>query len=163
NAEFSGGAASVHLDGGDRDVGARIDVLLEHLLVVHFVDVIAGKDEYVIRLLAADRINVLIHRIGGALIPVLRDAHLRGQNLDEIAHAHQRGPAPANMTIEAQSLVLGQYEYAAQVAIEAVRQGEIDDPKDSAERNRRLGAVTSKRPKPLPLAAGDQTVNRIAH
>ncbi len=50
----------------DGDVRTRRDVLLEHFLVIHFVDVIAGEDEDVIRLLAADGINVLVDGVGRA-------------------------------------------------------------------------------------------------
>ena len=34
-----------HLDAADRDVGAVLDVLLQHQLVVHLVDVVAGQDD----------------------------------------------------------------------------------------------------------------------
>ena len=34
-----------HLDAADGDVGLRIDVLAQHQLVVHLVDVVAGEDD----------------------------------------------------------------------------------------------------------------------
>ena len=77
HAETSGGFPRRDFEGGDGDVCAGFDVLLEHLLIIHFVDVIAGEDEDEVRLLAADRIDVLVDGVGGALVPVLRDAHLR--------------------------------------------------------------------------------------
>ena len=57
----------------------------QHLLVVHLVDVIAGEHDDVARVLADDRVEVLVHRVGGALVPVLADALLRRQDLDELA------------------------------------------------------------------------------
>ena len=36
-----------HFEAADRHVGARVDVLLQHLLVVHLVDVVAGQDDHV--------------------------------------------------------------------------------------------------------------------
>ena len=106
NAEFAGGRGGIHFDGGDGDVRSRGNVLLQHLLVIHFVNVVAGENEDVVRLLAADRIDILVHGVGSALIPVLRDAHLRRQNFDKVAVAHQRGPAATHVAIEAQRLVL---------------------------------------------------------
>src|SRR4029077_15580801 len=68
------GLGEIDLDGGQGDVGSRLFVLLHHLAVVHFVDVIAGKNDDVFGLLGADGINVLINRIGCALIPLVADA-----------------------------------------------------------------------------------------
>ena len=82
------------------DFGAGFDVLLEHLLVIHFVDVIAGKDEDEIGLFGANGINVLVDGVRGALIPVLGNAHLRGEDFDELAMAHQSGPTATNVAIE---------------------------------------------------------------
>ncbi len=72
---------------GDGRVAAGVHMLLEHLLVVHLVDVVAGKNDDVTRVFAANRIDVLVYGIGGAQIPVRRDAHLRRQNFDEFAEA----------------------------------------------------------------------------
>ena len=38
-----------HLDAADGHVGALLDVLLQHQLVVHLVDVVAGQDDDVVR------------------------------------------------------------------------------------------------------------------
>jgi len=64
-------------------------MLLEHLLVVHLIDVIAGKNDDVTRVLAANRVDILIHGVGGAEIPVCGNAHLRWQDFDEFAKAQQ--------------------------------------------------------------------------
>ena len=82
-------------------------MLLQHLLIIHFVNVIAGKNEDVVRLLAANRIDVLIHGVGRALIPVLRHAHLGRQDLHKVAVTHQRGPAAPHVPVEAERFVLG--------------------------------------------------------
>ena len=163
DAEFSGCGGRVHFDGRDGDVRAGFRVLLEHRLVIHLVDVVAGEDEDVVRLLAADGIDILIDGVGRALIPVLRDAHLRRQHLDEIAVAHESGPAAADVPVEAERLVLRENEDAAQVAIEAIGKREIDDAIDAAERNGRLGAVARERPKALALAASQENADRVAH
>ena len=38
-----------HFEAADGHVGARVDVLLQHQLVVHLVDVVAGEDDHVAR------------------------------------------------------------------------------------------------------------------
>ena len=48
-----------HLDAGDGDVGAVVDVLHQHALVVHLVDVVAGEDDEVLRPVAVDDVDVL--------------------------------------------------------------------------------------------------------
>src|ERR1700691_5496827 len=120
DAETAGGFLRRYFEGGDGDVCAGLDVLLEHLLVIHFVNVVAGKNENEIRLLGADGIDVLIYGVGGALMPVLRDAHLRSENFDEIAVAHEQRPTAAHVAIEAESFVLSEDEDAAQVAIQTI-------------------------------------------
>ena len=156
-------SCGIHFDGGDGDVGAGIDVLLEHFLVIHFVDVIAGKDEDEIGLLAADGIDVLIDGVGGALIPVLGDAHLRREHFDEIAVAHEQRPAAAHVAIEAEGFVLGKNEDAAQLAIQAIGERDVNDAVDAAEGDGRLGAIASERPKAFALATGQQDRKCVAH
>ena len=120
DAKAMGGFRGVGFDGGDGDVSAGIDVLLEHLAVVHLVDVIAGENDGISGTLAADGINILVDGVGGAQIPAGGDAHLRRQNFNEVAESHQRGPAQADMAIQAQRLVLREDEDAAQIAIDTV-------------------------------------------
>ena len=163
DAELPGGDGRIHFDGGNGDVRAGIDVLLEHLLVIHFVDVVAGKDEDVIGLLAADGIDVLINGVGRALIPMLRNAHLRRENFDEFAETHEGGPAAPDVAVEAERFVLREDEDAAQIAIEAIGKGDVDDAVNAAERNGGLGAIARERPKPLALAARQQHTDRVAH
>ena len=66
-----------------------VDVELQHLAVIHLVDVIAGQDDDVARVFALDRVHVLVDGVGGALVPVLADALLWRDDLDELARAPQ--------------------------------------------------------------------------
>ena len=143
----------VDFERGHGHVGAGVHMLLEHLLVVHLVDVVAGKNDDVAGVLAADRIDVLIHGIGRAQIPVRGNAHLRRQNFDEFAQAQQLRPALADVPVERERFVLRQDEYAAQIAVDAVGKGDIDDAINAAERHGGLGAVARQRPQPLALSA----------
>ena len=112
HAKLLGSFRGGNLNGGHADVGARIDVLLQHLGVIHFVDVIAGKNEHVFGALAANRIDVLVNGIGGALIPLLRNAHLRRKHFDEFTEAHQARPTGANVARKAERFVLRERENA---------------------------------------------------
>ena len=66
-----------HLEAGDRRRGAALAMEAQHARVVHLVDVVAGEDDDVLRVLARDRVEVLVDGVGGAEIPVLADALLR--------------------------------------------------------------------------------------
>src|SRR5712664_4354376 len=152
-----------YFDSRDGDVGAGVTVLLEHAAVIHFVDVIAGEDKNEFRALAADGVDVLVDSVGGALIPLLRDAHLRREDFDVVAEAGERRPASANVAVKAESLVLGENENAAEIRIDAVREGDVDDAIESTERNSGLGAVASERPEALALASGKENYDGIPH
>ena len=148
---------------GHGHVGAGIHMLLQHLLVVHFVDVVAGKNDDVAGVLAADRIDVLIDGVGGSQIPVGGNAHLRRQDFDEFAEAQQLRPALADVPVERKRFVLRQDEDAAQVAVDAIGKRDVNDAVDAAEGHGGLGAVARERPQPFALAAGQQNADRIAH
>ena len=63
-----------------------------------------------------------------------------GHDLDELAQlAAEIGlPAEMDVPVEAHRLVLGEDEVLADAAVEAVREGEIDDPVRPAKRHSRL-------------------------
>ena len=139
------------------------DMLFKHAAVIHFIDVIAGQNENVFGAFAADGIDVLVHGVGGALIPLLGDAHLRGKNFDVFAEPGERRPARANMAIEAEGFVLGENKNPAQIGIDAVGKGDVDDAVESAEGHGRLGAVARQRPQAFALTAGEKDSDGVAH
>jgi len=147
----------------DGDIRPRVGVLLKHFSVIHFINVIARQNHDVARTLAADGVDVLVDGVGGAEIPVGGDAHLRGKDFDEVAEAHDGRPAAADVAIEAEGLVLGEDEDAAEVAINAVREGDVDDAVDAAEGDGGFGAVAGERPEAFALSAGKQDTDGIAH
>src|SRR5712672_2686194 len=107
-----------NLNCGKSDVGGGIHVLLQHEAVIHFVDVVAGENQYVPRLLGADGINVLVNRVSGALIPLIADALHGGEHLDELSHFTTDDIPPfANVTVQRKSFVLGEDVDAAQVGV----------------------------------------------
>ena len=146
--------------GGDfdhrqRGAGAAFEVEAQHARVVHLVDVIAGQHDQVPRLLALDRVEVLVDGVGGALVPVLADPLLRVQHLDELAElVGDDAPAEAQVAGQRQRLVLQRDEDLAQPRVEAVAEGEVDDPVGAAEIDRRLGAFLRQRRQALADASG---------
>ena len=143
-----------HFDRGQRDLRPHVLMEAEHLLVIHLVDVVAREHDDVARVLADDRIQVLVDGVGGALIPVLADALLRRQDLDELAELlRHHGPALADVAVERERLVLGRDEDVAQSRVDAVAQDEVDDAVGAAEIHRRLGAIPRERGEPFAGAA----------
>ncbi len=93
-----------------RHVGAGLQMVLEHEPVIHFVNMVAGKNQYMPRLFGAYGIDVLVDRVGGSHVPISAHSLHGGQNLYEFAQflSHNAGPAFANMTIQRKRLVLGE-------------------------------------------------------
>ena len=151
------------LKRGHGHIRAGIHMLLKHFLVVHLVDVVAGQNDDVARVLAADGINVLVNGVGGSEVPIGGNAHLRRQDFDEFAEAEQLRPALAGVPVERKRFVLRQNKNAAEIAVDAVGKRDVDDPVDAAEGHGRLGAVARERPQPFALPACQQNADRIAH
>ena len=73
-------------------------MLAEHGGVIHLVDVVAGEDRTCSAPWRDQDVEVLVHRVGGALVPELVDALLRGQEIDELVDlAAQEAPAALKM------------------------------------------------------------------
>src|SRR5260370_30611838 len=120
HAKLLGGLRSWNVNGRNCDVRAGVAVLLQHPAVIHLVDMVARENENEFGTLAANGVDILVDRVGGALIPLLRNAHLRRQNLEVIPQPGQRRPAGADVPVQAESFVLREYEDAPQVRIDAV-------------------------------------------
>ncbi len=145
-----------HLDGGQRHDGVSFFVEPQHARIVHLVDVVARQHDDVPRLLAQDRVEVLIHRVGSPLVPVLADALLWREDFDEFAKFFgDHAPAHADVAIERQRLVLGGDENVSESRVDAIAEGEVDDAVRAPEVDGRLRAVFGQRVQPLACAAGE--------
>ena len=96
---------------------------------------------------------------------MLVDPLLRGHHVDELAQlaAQVALPADVDVPVEAHRLVLREDQVLANAAVEAVREREVDDAIDAAERHRRLGAVAGQRLQPRTLAAGQDHRQDFLH
>jgi len=138
-------------------------VLLKHAGVVHLVDLIAREDENELGALATDGVDILIDGVRRALIPLLRDAHLRGKHFDEFAEAHEMGPACTNVAIEAEGFVLRKDKNTAEGRIDAIGESNVNDAVKSAEGDGRLGTISGERPETFTLSTGKENSKCIAH
>ena len=75
---------------GDRHVGALTPVLLHERLVVHLVDVVARQDDHILGPFFLQRVDVLIDRVGRALIPLFVDPLLRRHDVDAFAQLRRQ-------------------------------------------------------------------------
>lgn len=143
-------------EGSDGDLGPAVDVLLEHEGVIHLVDVIAGEDEDVLRLLGPDGVDILVDGVRGSLIPGLGDALHRRQDLDKVAQliGSEGSPALADVAIEGERLVLGEDVHPAKVRIDAVGEGDVDDAVLTGKRYSRLCAIACQREETFPGTTG---------
>ena len=97
-------------------------MVLKHLLVIHLVDVITSKNQNVVWSLLFDRVNVLVDRVGGALVPLFVDALLRRNDVNEFAKfaTEKLTPTGVDMPVEAHRFVLSQQQNFSQAAVEAI-------------------------------------------
>jgi hypothetical protein len=140
-------------------------VVLQHAAVVHLVDVVAGEDDHVLGLLAADRVDVLVDRVGGAHIPVGAGALHGRQQLEELAQflRHNARPPFADVPVQRQRLVLGQDEDLAQAGVDAVGERDVDDAVVPAKGHGRFGAIAGKRKEPFSGSARKQNSKCVSH
>ena len=152
------------LEAAHRHVGVRLDVLLQHLLVVHLVDMVAGQHDHVQRRVALDDVDVLIDGVGGAEIPDrLRNALRRRQDVEAlVALWAEEVPAALQVADQAVRLVLRRHRDAANAGIERVRQGEVDDPRFAAEIDGGFGAPIGQLHQPTASPSGEHVGHGVA-
>ena len=134
----------------------------EHARVIHFVDMVPGEDQHVFSVVAAQDVDVLVHRVGGAAVPVGGDALLRRQQFDELFEAAvEETPAALQVPDQALRLVLRANTDAPDAGIDAIGQGKIDDAELAAERHRRLGTPVGEFGQTRTAAAGENDGERV--
>ena len=141
-----------HPERRDRHRGAGLDVLADHLLGVHAVDVVGAEHDDDVGPLVAQQVEVLVDRVGRALEPVRAAAHLRGHRRHVVAQQRRQAPGGGDVAVQRVALVLREHDDPPVAGVDQVRQREVDQPVVAAERDRRLGAVERQRRQPLALA-----------
>ena len=131
--------------GGNRDVGPPLDVLLDHRRVVHAVQVVAGEDQVVLRVVIDEMPRRLSDRVGRALEPVrVVGRLLRREDLDEPAGEHVHPVRLGDVPVERCRIELGQHVDPPDVGVQAVADRHVDQPVLARDRHGRLGAEMSE-------------------
>jgi hypothetical protein len=134
--------------------GALLDVVGDHRTVVHLVDVIACQHQHMLRVMLAQVVEVLVHAVGRAPVPVLARLLLRRDHVDELAElAAEVAPAALHVLDQRLRLVLREQADLADAGVHAVRQHEIDDAELAAEGRGGLAAMLVSSAQALAAAA----------
>ena len=118
-----------------------------------------------LRLLRPDRVDVLVHRVSSARIPVFGHPLHRRQNLDKLTQLlrHHRSPSFTNVPVQAQRLILRQDVHMSQIGVDAVGQRDGDDAVLTGKGHSRLGPVARQREKSFAGTTSEQNAERVSH
>ena len=152
----AGGLLQGDLQHGDGAGGVLFQVLLEHLGVVHLIDVVAGEDQHVLGIVVLNEGQVLVDGVGGAGEPgaLLMGAQVGRQDVHAaVGHVQIPGLAGSDVGVELEGLVLGQHAHGVDAGVCAVGQGKVDDAVFAAEGDAGLGHVLGQSIQAGALAA----------
>ena len=157
NAE-AGGLLNGNLPHGDGHVGVALLVEANHPGIVHPVDMVAGEDQHVVRIIARNKGKVLIDGVGGSLVPLrFLGAGVGREHLHAAVGAVQApGLSVADIFIQFQRLILGEDSDGVNSGVDAVRQREVDDAILAPEGDGRLGGILRQHQKTAALTTGQQ-------
>ena len=151
HAAESGGILPGNLDAGNGTGADAFDVVHQHDRIIHLVHMIPGKNQNVFVIIGTQNIQVLIHGVGSAQVPVHLVDSLLGRHysykLTQMIVVQKRPPV-LNMSQQRIGFVLGHDAHFSDAGVEAVRQGEIDNPELASEMHGRLGPDIRKLLKP---------------
>ena len=126
---------------------------------------IAAEDRHQLGLVIAHQVEVLEHRVGGALVPVLAGALLGRHRADEVVAEH-RAEIPGLLEMLGQALALELREHVDPVdpRVDQVREREVDDAVFASERYGGFGAGRGEGLETSALTTGhDECENLGAH
>ena len=117
-------------------------MLLEHVAVIHAVELVAGEDDEVVVVPIEEGAEILTDRVGRSLIPggSLR-CLLRGEDLDEARAEVVELEAGVDVAVKRGAVELGEHVDAADARVQAVADGDVHETVFSTDRHGRLGAV----------------------
>lgn len=132
--------------GGNRDIGLGLAMRVHHFGEVHAVELVAGKNEHVLAIGLVDVAEILPHRVRGALIPIRGVQRLLGrQNLDKAGVELVEGVRPANVPVQADRVELREHVNPVQPAVDAIRQGNVNQAVLAGQRHGRLRSILRQR------------------
>ena len=126
-----------------RDVGIVLDVIPQHLAIVHAVQMVAGEDQHQVAPHFGDDPKVAPHRVGGALEPTFVGGRLLcSEDLNEPFGEDVELVGPGDVPVQRNGVVLGQHEHPFHAGVDRVADGDVDQPVLAGDRYGRLGALT---------------------
>ena len=151
----AGSLGERNIEHRDGRVRAGLLVLAEHLVVVHLVDVVAGQDENIFRIIIRDKRDILINCVRRTLVPLRSLAALiRRQDADAAAQAVEIPRlARADVGVEHVRLVLGQHADRIDAGVDAVGKRKINNAVFAAKRYSRLCNILGQNIQAAALAA----------
>ena len=144
-------ACLLHGNRHYRNGNFRVVGLMEvqHDFVVHFINMISGKDQHILRIVALHILQILIDRIRSTGIPfavgTLFIWRKYGNSSDITIQIP--GNTDSDMGIQSEGLVLCQHAYRIHSRINTIRKGKIDNAVLASECNGRfcdLGCQNTK-------------------
>ncbi len=145
---------SGHTQPRDGHPGPVGQVLLDHLARIHPVDVVGAEHDHDIRLIIVDEVQRLEDRIRGPRVPPGAESLLRRYRCDVVVEQIAHAPGRGDVAVQAVALVLRENTDPQVTCVGQVRQDEIDQSVEAAERDGRLGAVGGERREPLARTTG---------
>jgi hypothetical protein len=123
----------------DRDVRMLLEVRVEQPSIVHAIEVIAGQNQVVLRVMRLEVATSFAHGVGSALKPRLAvGGLLGGEHVHEAARKQIHSIRLAHVAIERRRVELRQHVDASDFGVETVADGNVNQTVLAADRHRRL-------------------------
>ena len=136
----------------------------DHLVEVHPVEMVAGEDQVVVGVEPDEVRHGPPHGVGRALEPVGVLGRLLGRDdVDERLREVVEPVGLADVPVERRRIELRQHEDPADAGVQAVADGDVDEPVFAADRHGRLGAAVGERVEPLALPAAQDDRQYVRH
>ena len=144
-----------HLDDADGRIRFVLLVRFEHPRIIHRVDVVARKNQHILRICEVNEVQVLIDGIRRAAIPISALlACIRRQDEDAaVLRVEIPRAARCEVVVELERTILRQHTDLLDAGIRAIAERKIDDAVFAAERHRRFRDVLRESTETASLAA----------
>jgi len=130
----------------------------DHVLEVHPVYVVTGKDDHFTGRMGHEKVDVLANRIGRSFIPVkIAGTGTRRQDLDPPSPTGKiPGFSGSEMPHQRKRFILGQDPDIIEAGVHDIAEAEIDYPVKATERDCRFGPGLDQNIKSAANAAGQK-------